>query len=65
MRWVAIIKILIRQAKLISADLKKEGSMADEDSPGVLTKTEIAQVITEHLMDAVEDLTGLYLKRKK
>lgn len=65
MRWVTIIKILVRHAKLISKDLKKEASMADKDSPGVLTKDEIAMVISDHLLDAIPDLTALFHKGKK
>ena len=65
MRWVTIIKILVKQAKLISKDLKKEASLADEDSPGVLTKSEIAQVITDHLLDSIPELTVLFIKKKK
>ena len=64
MRWVAIIKILVRHAKLISKDLKKEASLADEDSPGILTRDEIGQVITDHLLDAIPELTKLFIKRK-
>tara|TARA_R100001594_G_scaffold132847_1_gene173244 strand:+ start:586 stop:834 length:249 start_codon:yes stop_codon:yes gene_type:complete len=65
MRWVTIIKILVKQAKLISKDLKKEASLADEDSPVVLTKSEIAQVITDHLLDSIPELTMLFIKKKK
>lgn len=64
MRWVQIIKILVKHAKLISKDLKKEASAADKDSPGVLTKDEIGQVITDHLLDAIPELTILFIKRK-
>ena len=64
MRWVSIIKILVKHAKLISKDLKKEASLADKDSPGVLTKDEIGQVITDHLLDAIPELTVLFIKRK-
>lgn len=65
MRWVSLVKILVRQAKLIHRDLKKEASAADQDSPGKLTKDEIAQVVTEHLLDSIEDLTVLFLKKKR
>ena len=65
MRWVQIIKILVKHAKLISRDLKKEGSSKDADSPGILTKDEIGEVITDHLLNAIPELIKLYERKKK
>ena len=65
MRWVQIIKILVKHAKLISRDLKKEGSAKDADSPGILTKDEIGEVITDHLLNAIPELIKLYERKKK
>ena len=64
MLWVQIIKVLVKHAKVISRELKKEGSSQDEDSPNVLTKDEIAMVITEELLEAIPELTILFAKRK-
>ena len=46
MRWIQVVKILLKHAKNITKKLKEEGSSEDEDSPNVLTKEEIAITIT-------------------
>lgn len=63
MRWIQVVKILLKHAKNITKKLKEEGSSEDEDSPNVLTKEEIAITITEELLESVASLTPLFTKK--
>ena len=63
MRWIQVVKILLKHAKNITKKLKEEGSSEDEDSPNVLTKEEIAITITEELLESVGSLTPLFTKK--
>tara|TARA_R100000664_G_C2755676_1_gene143421 strand:- start:1425 stop:1658 length:234 start_codon:yes stop_codon:yes gene_type:complete len=64
MLWLEIVKILVKHAKNINAELKKEKS-ANDDSPGVITPEEYAVVITDNLLEAVPELVAVYQKRKR
>ena len=64
MLWVEVVKILIKHAKVISKKLKQEKSASD-DTPGVLTKEEIAEVVMDSLIDAIPELTEVFHKRKR
>ena len=63
MRWIQVVKILLKHAKNITKKLKEEGSSEDKDSPNVLTKEEIAITITEELLESVGSLTPLFTKK--
>ena len=63
MRWIQVVKILLKHAKNITKKLKEEGSSEDKDSPNVLTKEEIAITITEELLESVASLTPLFTKK--
>ena len=63
MKWLQIVKVLLRHAKLIQRQLNKEKSSQDPDSPNVLTADELAITITEGLLEAVPELIKI-MQRK-
>ncbi len=63
MKWVKIIKVLARHAKNIMVELKKEGGPNDPDSPNRLTRDEIGIAITDELLESVDELTAIFLKK--
>ena len=64
MKWLQIVKVLLKYAKQIQKDLNREKSKHDKDSPGVLTGDEVAIVITECLIEgAVPELIRILQKK--
>jgi hypothetical protein len=63
MKWLQIVKVLLKHAKLIQKQLNIEKSSRDPDSPNVLTADELAITITEGLLDAVPELIKI-MQRK-
>lgn len=64
MLWLDIVKVLVKHAKNISRELKKEKSSSD-DTPGIITAEEYAIVITDNLLEAVPELVTIYQKRRR
>ena len=64
MLWLDIVKVLLKHAKNINKELKKEKSSSD-DTPGIITAEEYAIVITDNLLEAVPELVSIYQKRKR
>lgn len=64
MIWLDIVKVLLKHAKQIQKELKKEKSSAD-DSPGIITADEYAVVITEQLLEAVPELVEIFQKKNR
>tara|TARA_R100001086_G_C11709245_1_gene223679 strand:- start:141 stop:341 length:201 start_codon:yes stop_codon:yes gene_type:complete len=64
MIWLDIVKVLLKHAKQIQKQLKKEKSSSD-DSPGIITADEYAVVITEQLLEAVPELVEIFQKKNK
>ena len=65
MQWLELVKIILKHAKLIQRELKKQKSATD-DTPHVLTRDEIAITITEALVDgAIPEMIELFADKKK
>ena len=64
MLWFEVVKILIKHAKVISKKFKQEKSATD-DTPHVLTKDEISEVVLDSLIDAIPEITEIFHKRKR
>ena len=63
MKWLQIVKVLLKHAKEIQKQLNIEKSSRDPDSPNVLTPDELAITITEGLLEAVPELTKIMQKK--
>ena len=63
MKWLQIVKVLLKHAKEIQKQLNIEKSSREPDSPNVLTADELAITITEGLLEAVPELTKI-MQRK-
>ena len=65
MLWLQVVKILIKHAKNINKELKQEKSKSDEDSPGILTREEISEVVLDNLLEAIPEVVDIFHKRKR
>tara|TARA_Y100000593_G_C4294336_1_gene329851 strand:+ start:1371 stop:1610 length:240 start_codon:yes stop_codon:yes gene_type:complete len=65
MLWLTVVKILIKHAKKINLELKQEKSSSDEDTPGILTKEEISEVVLDNLLEAIPEIVDVFHKRKR
>ena len=55
--------IVVAELRLLVRDLKKEKSLEDEDSPGVLTRDELSFVISERLLNLTPKIMREVMKK--
>jgi hypothetical protein len=58
-----ITMIVVAELRLLVRDLKKEKSLEDEDSPGVLTRDELSFVISERLLNLTPKIMREVMKK--